>query len=59
MALFGSIAVVVGLRSAAPVDLSASYQNPFLPFLAVDLVLGFIVATRAQRASTVASWTTR
>lgn len=52
--LLGSTAVVAGPPSSAPVDLSASYQGQFLPFLAVDLVLGLIVATRARRASTVA-----
>ncbi|MGW7102367.1 histidine kinase [Streptomyces sp. NPDC054838] len=55
MALFGSTAVVLGLPSSAHVDLSASYQGEFLSYLAVDLVLGFIVATRARRASTVAA----
>ncbi|MGZ2356641.1 sensor histidine kinase [Streptomyces sp. 372A] len=54
MALFGSIAVVAGPPSSAHEDLSASYQNQFLPFLAVDLILGFIVATRPRRASTAA-----
>ncbi|MFG2987636.1 sensor histidine kinase [Streptomyces sp. NPDC048258] len=52
--LLGSTAVAVGPPSSAHVDLSASYQGQFLPYLAVDLVLGFIVATRARRASTVA-----
>lgn len=52
--LLGSTAVVAGPPSSAPVDLSASFQGRFLPFLAVDLVLGLIVATRARRASTVA-----
>ncbi|PKV89971.1 signal transduction histidine kinase [Streptomyces sp. TLI_146] len=54
MVLLGSAAVVVGPPSSARVDLSASYQGQFLPYLAVDLVLGFIVATRTRRASTVA-----
>ncbi|MEU7062708.1 sensor histidine kinase [Streptomyces sp. NPDC046161] len=54
LVLLGSTAVVVGPPSSAPVDLSASYQGQFLPFLAVDLVLGFIVASRAGRASAVA-----
>ncbi|MFE3902030.1 sensor histidine kinase [Streptomyces sp. NPDC059153] len=57
MALFGSTAVVVGPPSSAGVDLSASYQGQFLSYLAVDLVLGYIVATRARRASTVAAAT--
>ncbi|MEU5428913.1 sensor histidine kinase [Streptomyces olivoreticuli] len=54
MTLFGSTAVVVGPPSSAHVNLSASYQGEFLSYLAVDLVLGFIVATRARRTSTVA-----
>ncbi|MFD3723184.1 sensor histidine kinase [Streptomyces sp. NPDC058674] len=57
MTLLGSTAVVVGPPSSAGVDLSASYQGEFLSYLAVDLVLGFIVATRARRASTVAAAT--
>ncbi|WP_322621392.1 histidine kinase dimerization/phosphoacceptor domain-containing protein [Streptomyces acidicola] len=57
MALLGSTAAVVGPPSSAGVDLSASYQGQFLSYLAVDLVLGFIVATRARRASTVAAAT--
>ncbi|MCL7380467.1 sensor histidine kinase [Streptomyces sp. 35G-GA-8] len=57
LALFGSTAVVVGPPSSAGVDLSASYQGQFLSYLPVDLVLGFIVATRARRASTVAAAT--
>lgn len=57
LALFGSTAVVVGPPSTAGVDLSASYQGQFLPYLAVDLVLGFLVATRARRASTFAAAT--
>ncbi|MFE7570988.1 sensor histidine kinase [Streptomyces sp. NPDC057539] len=57
LALFGSMAVVVGPPSSAGVDLSASYQGQFLSYLPVDLVLGFIVATRARRASTVAAAT--
>ncbi|MEV8394995.1 MULTISPECIES: sensor histidine kinase [unclassified Streptomyces] len=57
LALFGSTAVVVGPPSSAGVDLSASYQGQFMSYLPVDLVLGFIVATRARRASTVAAAT--
>ncbi|MEU9027055.1 sensor histidine kinase [Streptomyces sp. NPDC048383] len=57
MTLLGSTAVVVGPPSSAGVDLSASYQGEFLSYLAVDLVLGFIVATRARRVSTVAAAT--
>ncbi|MEU3412027.1 sensor histidine kinase [Streptomyces sp. NPDC006658] len=54
MALFGSTAVVVGPSSSVPEGLAASYQGQFLSYLAVDLVLGFIVATCAWRASIVA-----
>jgi signal transduction histidine kinase len=54
MALFGSTAVVVGPPSSAHESRAASYQGQFLSYLAVDLVLGFIVSTCARRASTVA-----
>ncbi|MFG2127970.1 sensor histidine kinase [Streptomyces sp. NPDC048751] len=54
MALFGSTAVVVGPPSSAHESRAASYQGQFLSYLAVDLVLGFIVATCTRRASTVA-----
>ncbi|MFH8902671.1 sensor histidine kinase [Streptomyces coeruleorubidus] len=54
MALFGSTAVVVGPPSSGHESLAASYQGQFLSYLAVDLVLGFIVATCARRASLVA-----
>ncbi|KUN04024.1 hypothetical protein AQI95_21565 [Streptomyces yokosukanensis] len=54
MALFGSTAVVVGPPSSAHESRAASYQGQFLSYLAADLVLGFIVATCARRASTVA-----
>ncbi|MFI1968369.1 hypothetical protein BLA24_13555 [Streptomyces cinnamoneus] len=54
VALFGSTAVVVGTPSSAPESPAASYQGQFLSYLAVDLVLGFVVATCARRASTVA-----
>ncbi|MFD7088465.1 sensor histidine kinase [Streptomyces sp. NPDC059883] len=52
--LFGSTAVVVGPPSSAPASLSASYQGQFLSYLAVDLVLGFTVATCARRVSIAA-----
>src|SRR5262249_10142875 len=35
-------------------SLAVSYQGEFLSFLAVDLVLGFIVVTRTRRASIIA-----
>jgi signal transduction histidine kinase len=54
MALFGSTAVVVGPPSSGHESLAASYQGQFLSYPAVDLVLGFIVATCARRASIVA-----
>ncbi|GGX64040.1 sensor histidine kinase [Streptomyces hiroshimensis] len=54
MALFGSTAVVVGRPSPAQESLAASYQGQFLAYLAVDLVLGFLVATCARRASVIA-----
>ncbi|WP_327264851.1 sensor histidine kinase [Streptomyces sp. NBC_01232] len=54
MAIIGSTAVVVGTPSSVHADLSAGYQGQFLSFLAVDLVLGFIVVTCTRRASLVA-----
>ncbi|WP_462100202.1 sensor histidine kinase [Streptacidiphilus sp. PAMC 29251] len=54
LALFGSTAVVVGTPSSVHTRLSVSYQTPFLSYLAVDLVLGFIVATCTRRASIIA-----
>ncbi|MCX4695084.1 sensor histidine kinase [Streptomyces sp. NBC_01408] len=54
MALFGSTAVVVGTPSSVHAEPAASYQGQFLSYLAVDLVLGFIVATCARRASILA-----
>lgn len=54
IAFFGSTAVVVGVPGSARASLSASYQGQFLSYLAVDLVLGYIVATCARRASIVA-----
>ncbi|MEV4921300.1 sensor histidine kinase [Streptomyces roseoverticillatus] len=54
MALLGSTAVVVGMPSSAHDSLAASYQGEFLSYLAVDLILGFIVATCTRRASVVA-----
>ncbi|MFF9505372.1 sensor histidine kinase [Streptomyces sp. NPDC014724] len=54
IALFGSTAVVVGPPGSARASLSAAYQGQFLSYLAVDLVLGLIVATCARRASIIA-----
>ncbi|MEU3312504.1 sensor histidine kinase [Streptomyces sp. NPDC006662] len=53
MALLGSTAVVAGTPASVPEGLSASYQGQFLGYLAVDLVLGYIVATCARRAAMV------
>ncbi|MFJ3974269.1 sensor histidine kinase [Streptomyces sp. NPDC090021] len=54
MALFGSTAVVVGTPGSVHEGLAASYQGQFLSYLAVDLVLGFIVATCTRRVSIMA-----
>ncbi|MGP8296422.1 sensor histidine kinase [Streptomyces inhibens] len=54
MTLFGATAVVVSTPGSAHADLAVSYQGQFLSYLAVDLVLGFIVATCTRRASSVA-----
>ncbi|MGW2815959.1 histidine kinase [Streptomyces sp. NPDC001415] len=54
LALLGSTAVVVGTPSSVHQSLTVSYQGQFLSYLAVDLVLGYIVAHCARRASTVA-----
>ncbi|WP_235454077.1 sensor histidine kinase [Streptomyces olivochromogenes] len=52
MTLLGASAVVVIPLRDTRVSLAGAYQGEFLSFLAVDLVLGFIVATRTRRAST-------
>lgn len=54
MALLGSTAVVVVPPRSAHGSPAASYQGQFLSYLAVDLVVGFIVATCARRASVAA-----
>nr|WP_314254312.1 hypothetical protein [Streptomyces sp. DSM 40907] len=54
MALFGSTAVVVGTPSSVHADMSVGYQSQSPSLLAVDLVLGFIVATCTRRASLAA-----
>ncbi|WP_310723022.1 sensor histidine kinase [Streptomyces sp. N2A] len=54
LALFGSTAVVVGTPSSLHRSLAVPYQGQFLSFLAVDLVLGFLVASCARRAAIVA-----
>ncbi|MEU6654204.1 sensor histidine kinase [Streptomyces sp. NPDC046900] len=55
MTLFGAIAVVAVFPPRhVHTSPAVSYQGEFLSLLAVDLVLGFIVATRTRRASIVA-----
>ncbi|MER6564341.1 histidine kinase dimerization/phosphoacceptor domain-containing protein, partial [Streptomyces sp. NPDC001027] len=54
MTLIGSTAVVVGPPSPVGDDLPAAYQGRFLAFVAVHLVLGYVVATRPRRPATVA-----
>ncbi|MEV6837210.1 sensor histidine kinase [Streptomyces sp. NPDC051133] len=54
MALVGSTVVVAGTPSHARASLAVSYQGQFLSYLAVDLILGFIVATGARKASVIA-----
>ncbi|MEK8142706.1 histidine kinase dimerization/phosphoacceptor domain-containing protein [Streptomyces sp. M10(2022)] len=54
MTLFGSTAMVVVSPASFRDHLSVSYQGEFLSYLAVDLVLGFTVATRTRRTSVVA-----
>ncbi|MEV6399741.1 sensor histidine kinase [Streptomyces sp. NPDC051907] len=53
MTLLGAVATVVAPGSAHASQ-AGSFQGHFLAFLAVDLVLGFIVATQTRRASVVA-----
>ncbi len=54
MALLGSTAVVVGTPDSVHEGLAPSYQGQFLSYLAVDLVLGVVVATCTRRASIIA-----
>ncbi|MFB6944617.1 MULTISPECIES: sensor histidine kinase [unclassified Streptomyces] len=54
MTLFGSTAVVVLTSGSVPASRSVTFQGEFLSCAAVDLVLGFIVATRTRRGSIVA-----
>lgn len=51
MTLFGSTAVVLLSPDPFNASLRAPFQGRFLSYLAVDLVLGFIVATCTRRAS--------
>lgn len=54
MTLLGAVAVVAGPPGTADGGAESSYQGQFLSFVAVDLVLGFILATSARRARAVA-----
>ncbi|MFF7728463.1 sensor histidine kinase [Streptomyces sp. NPDC008001] len=54
IALFGSTAVVAGTPSPSHEGMEAAYQGQFLAYPAVDLILGFIVATCTRRASIAA-----
>ncbi|MGA5039954.1 sensor histidine kinase [Streptomyces capoamus] len=54
MTLLASTAVVVVPPRSVHGSPAASYQGQFLSYLAVDLVVGFIVATCARRASVAA-----
>ncbi|MFF3741173.1 sensor histidine kinase [Streptomyces sp. NPDC002566] len=54
IALIGSTVVIAGVPSSAHAGVDASYQGQFLSYLAVDLVLGVIVATSARRAAIAA-----
>ncbi|GAA2809959.1 histidine kinase [Kitasatospora sp. CM 4170] len=54
LTLVGATAVVLSTSGAAPTRPVVGYQGQFLSYLAVDAVLGFIVATCARRAAVVA-----
>ncbi|MER5716498.1 sensor histidine kinase [Streptomyces sp. NPDC002132] len=54
IALIGSTVVIAGVPNSAHASAEASYKGQFLSYLAVDLVLGVIVATCARRAAIVA-----
>ncbi|MFJ3789599.1 sensor histidine kinase [Kitasatospora sp. NPDC090091] len=54
LTLIGATAVVVSTPGPAHARLPVSFQGQFLSYLAVDAVLGFIVATCARRAAVVA-----
>ncbi|KIF75864.1 hypothetical protein QR77_22165 [Streptomyces sp. 150FB] len=54
MTLFGSTAVVLLSPDPFNASMRAPFQGRFLAYLAVDLVLGLIVATCTRRASIVA-----
>lgn len=54
VALVGSTAVVAGSSGSVPESPGVSYQGQFLSYVAVDLVVGYVVTTCARRASIVA-----
>ncbi|MEU5087687.1 sensor histidine kinase [Streptomyces sp. NPDC021356] len=54
LTLLGSVAVLAGPVGSLRASHEVAFQARFLSFLAVDLVLAFIVATRTRRASTTA-----
>ncbi|QGV81916.1 sensor histidine kinase [Streptomyces ficellus] len=60
LTLFGSTAVVVGTPELAPaepfgpVPVPVAFQGQFLAYVAVNLVLGFVVATCGRRAAVAA-----
>ncbi|WP_369394220.1 sensor histidine kinase [Streptomyces sp. CG1] len=54
LALLGATAVVVVPHRTPRASLTLSYQGQFLSYLAVDLVLGYLVATCTRRVSVVA-----
>ncbi|MET9293296.1 sensor histidine kinase [Streptomyces sp. NPDC003077] len=54
MALFGATAVVVGTPGPLHESRAVSYQGQFLSYLAVDLLLGYVVATCARWTSIIA-----
>ncbi|WP_329416382.1 sensor histidine kinase [Streptomyces sp. NBC_00704] len=49
LALLGAVAVVAGPPGSGEQRGTAAYQGQFLSYLAVDLVLGYVVATCARR----------
>ncbi|MBX7551970.1 sensor histidine kinase [Streptomyces sp. tea 10] len=54
LTLLGATAAVVIPHRPTPITLTLQGQAPFLSFLAADLALGYIVATRTRRAALAA-----
>ncbi|WP_395297436.1 sensor histidine kinase [Kitasatospora hibisci] len=54
LTLVGATAMVLSTSGAAHNRLAVGYQSEFLSYLAVDAVVGFIVATRTRRVAVVA-----